>query len=345
MAERAENQRYREVVAGLRDVPRSAPENRKTLLREFYAPSVSWNGAHPFNDLAAPEEIDARFWVPLKAALPDLERRDGIVISGASYAPAGGTWIATCGDYMGTFERALFDIPPTGLTATIRFGEFLRLDGGMVAESYVLLDLIDLARQAGVSPLPPSRGAEGIWPGPATQDGIILTTGDDWAGKATHTLVHNMLVALTGVHGADVERIEQWRYWTPDMMWYGPSGIGATRGISGFERDHQIPFRRAFTDRWAYTHDVDDSGEHFAEVAAGSYAASGGWPSMRCTHAGDGLFGLARTGKRVDMRINDFWRHDGDLLAENWVLIDVVHLLLQLDYDVFDRIRFQAGKR
>lgn len=345
MAEKADDRRYQEIVKALRALPRATPEDRKTLLREIYAPSVNWNGAHPFNALASPEDVDARYWTPLKAALPDLERRDSIIIHGASHAPDGGTWIAGCGDYMGTLENPLFDIPPTGLTATIRLGEFLRLESGMVVESYVLLDLIDLARQAGVSPLPPSRGTEGIWPGPATQDGIILKTADDGEGDATHTLVHDMLVALTSVHGTDVERIEQWRYWTPDMMWYGPSGIGATRGITGFERDHQIPFRRAFIDRWAYTHDVEDSGDHFAEVAVGNYAASGGWPSMRCTHAGDGLFGLARTDKRINMRINDFWRRDGNLLAENWVLIDVIHLLLQLEYDVFDRIRFQAGKR
>jgi len=34
------------------------------------------------------------------------------------------------------------------------------------------------------------------------------------------------------------------------------------------------------------------------------------------------------------MRVCDFWRRDGDLLAENWVFVDALHFLLQLDYDV-----------
>ena len=335
--------RTHEVVRALQDLPRADNAARRRLLHQIYAPTVDWNGAHPFNAQSSPDAIDETFWSPVKTALPDLERRDGIVIHGTAYRSPG-TWIATCGTLMGTFAQPLFGIPASGRTATLRLGEFLRFEDGMAVESYVLVDLVDLAHQVGVSPFPPSRGTEGVWPTPATQDGIVLDTPDQAQSDATHNAVHAMLVALTSVAGTDVERIEQWRYWTPDMMWYGPSGIGATRGIDGFERDHQIPFRRAFTNRLAYTHD-GDAGTHFADLAAANYAASGGWPSMRCTHAGDGLFGLAGTGKRLDMRIMDFWRRDGDLLAENWVLIDVIHLLLQLDYDVFDRIRFQAEQR
>jgi hypothetical protein len=34
----------------------------------------------------------------------------------------------------------------------------------------------------------------------------------------------------------------------------------------------------------------------------------------------------------------DVWRREGDLLAENWVFIDVVDLLQQLGVDVFERL-------
>ncbi|HET7627381.1 MAG TPA: hypothetical protein VFK44_03235 [Bacillales bacterium] len=35
----------------------------------------------------------------------------------------------------------------------------------------------------------------------------------------------------------------------------------------------------------------------------------------------------------------DWWRREGELLAENWVFIDMIDVLLQLDIDIFERLR------
>jgi hypothetical protein len=35
-------------------------------------------------------------------------------------------------------------------------------------------------------------------------------------------------------------------------------------------------------------------------------------------------------------RVADWWRREGDLLVENWVFVDLIDMLRQLDYDVFD---------
>ena len=43
-----------------------------------------------------------------------------------------------------------------------------------------------------------------------------------------------------------------------------------------------------------------------------------------------------RTGpsfERVFMRVCDWWRRENELLVENWVFVDVPHVLLQLGYD------------
>jgi hypothetical protein len=34
----------------------------------------------------------------------------------------------------------------------------------------------------------------------------------------------------------------------------------------------------------------------------------------------------------------DWWRRDGEILGENWVLIDMIDLYLQLGVDVFARM-------
>ena len=43
------------------------------------------------------------------------------------------------------------------------------------------------------------------------------------------------------------------KHWHPNFMWYGPAGIGTTRGMKGFEDYHQIPFLVAFPDRGGTT--------------------------------------------------------------------------------------------
>ena len=38
----------------------------------------------------------------------------------------------------------------------------------------------------------------------------------------------------------------------------------------------------------------------------------------------------------ITCRISDWWRRDGDKLVENWVFVDLVNMLKQLEYDVFE---------
>ena len=42
------------------------------------------------------------------------------------------------------------------------------------------------------------------------------------------------------------------------------------------------------------------------------------------------------------MRVADWWRREGDTLRENWVLIDLPDLLLQMGVDLFGRLREQV---
>ena len=50
------------------------------------------------------------------------------------------------------------------------------------------------------------------------------------------------------------------------------------------------------------------------------------------------------TGKPVGMRVMDFYRTEGGLIAENWVPIDMIDLLSQLGVDVFERVRHLQGR-
>jgi hypothetical protein len=39
------------------------------------------------------------------------------------------------------------------------------------------------------------------------------------------------------------------------------------------------------------------------------------------------------------MRVADWWRCENGLLTENWVLIDLPHLLFQMGVDVFAQLK------
>ena len=133
-------------------------------------------------------------------------------------------------------------------------------------------------------------------------------------------------------------------HWHPKMMWYGPAGIGATRGIDGFVDGHQLPFRIAFHRPQGTFEEVTaerarNGAGHYIRIGDGPYSVTGGWPSVYGMHKGGGFCGLSATGKPVFMRVMDFYLHHEGLIRENWVPLDMLHLLGQMGIDPLARMR------
>jgi predicted ester cyclase len=139
-----------------------------------------------------------------------------------------------------------------------------------------------------------------------------------------------MIAGLMQYDQKSLESMGMERFWHPDMMWYGPAAIGTSRRLKGFQDVHQRAFLQAFPDRVG--------GNHKARLGDGVYVGSCGGPSINATHRGPWL-GYPATGRRITMRVMDFWRREGTLLRENWVFIDQIDLLLQMDVDTFAMIR------
>ena len=301
-------------------------------VNSLYSADAVCSVACPVNDLKGSEAILAGWWRPLRTALPDAERRHQIVIAGESDNSA---LVAVLGHYQGTFEKSLLDIPATGRVVHVRYGELHAIRQGCIARSWLLVDFLDLMRQANCFPLAPPLGTEGLWPSPTTETGIALDLVDPIRGAAALEVVRAMHHALLSFDGKTLESMDHAKYWTPHFMWYGPSGIGTTRGLAGFRAHHQIPFLRALPDRTA--------GETLY-LGDGDYAMNMGWPGMGATHTGGDWLGLAPTGKRFMLRVMDFYRFQGVLIAENWVPIDLIDILHQLGVDVFARMRHLSGR-
>jgi predicted ester cyclase len=301
-------------------------------LRDAYQAGAKGLASHPMNELSDIGEMETTLWRPLKHAFPDLERTDSMVVAGNFESR---DMVACLGHYQGTFLNGWLGIPPTFKATWLRYGEVHALEGGRISHSWFLIDILDVMRQAGVWPLPDSLGAEHVWPSPAGGRGIDLENHDAQGGQASMELVRKMHAELGKFDGKSLRSIDHARYWTKNFCWYGPSGIGTTRGLAGFEAHHQIPFLTAFPDR--------QGGQHYVRIADGPFVVTGGWPSVTATHTGNGWLGMPATGKRVGMRVMDFYRCENGLIAENWVPIDILHILHQMGYDALARLSHLCG--
>jgi predicted ester cyclase len=297
-------------------------------LASVFAPDCKIHLAYPFEDLEGPTALFERVYQPLLAAIPDLERRDYILIADQD---GDCSWVGCAGFYAGVFEKPWLDIPPTGHLVVMRYHEFFRVEGEQVVEMQALWDIPHVMMQASAWPMTPSLGVTWLPPSPATQDG--LGRHDPSKSAASLKLVGDMLTDM-GKHpkqgGPEIMQLE--RYWHPKMTWYGPAGIGTARRISGFRNWHQIPFLKALPDRRSQ----HVNGAFFAE---GDYVAVTGWPNMRMTISGDGWLGIAPSNQEITIRSLDFWRCENGLIRENWVLVDLLHVYHQIGVDVFARMR------
>ena len=324
----------KELIAELRLAMYDFSESRvlKVLEKLFISEAV-FRVCYPFGKKVGVDNFFMDVFTPFLHALPDLERRDTIVMAGPTQE--GADWVGCCGYYTGTFSKAWLDIPPTGHQVAMRFHEFYRFEDGRVTEVQALWDIPEVMMQAAAWPMAPSLGREWQVPGPATQDGIIQGPYDEPRSSATCQLIIDMLTAMNrhpSEGGPEVMKMN--KFWHPKMNWYGPSGIGTGRGIEGFRNWHQIPFLAAMPDRGQF---ADQITNHF--FGDGDYVGVTGWPNMIQTLTDGGWMGVAPSGKRINLRSLDFWRVENGLIRENWVLVDLLDIYDQIGVDVFARLR------
>ncbi len=302
------------------------------ILAKYFAPDCQCHVFHPINEVHGIEAMHAKFWQPLLKAFPNLERRCDLFFAGnfdGRFCGGVGTWVTAHGYLMGTMVADWLGIPATGDTVFVRIGEFYRVENGKIVDARILLDLVDVMRQCGIEVLPCSTGARLIVPGPQMHDGLLLGVSDPHESKLSMDSLDRMIGGLKSFNQKDLKSMGMHAFWHPQMMWYGPCGIGTSRQVEGFQMHHQKPFLHAFPDRVG--------GNHISRMSEGHFIASTGWPSVHATHRGDYL-GAKAINKPITMRVADWWRREGDVLRENWVMIDLPDLLLQMGVDLFDRM-------
>ena len=296
-----------------------------------FAPNAAVNASHPINKATAGTGYFTDIIAPIMAAFQGCTRQNYILIGGAYL---GTEWVTSTGYFHGHFNQPLFGIPPSGKLAFLRFGEFHRMENGKIVESHVYLGFAELIIALGKWPLAPSNGYEGVVPGPATHDGIVLDASDPATSRATADLVEGMLKKLA-------TRDESWRpYWHERMVWYGPGALGSYHGLNAF-RTFQRPFEETF-EGWGDGAEAGFEGVGSnCKAGDGEYAFLHGWRQLTGVQVKPFL-GLPATQKRVFMRDCDWWRCTDGKIIENWCMLDIPHVLMQLGYDLFDEVEKAA---
>ena len=323
----------------------SADAAEPVLDRHCHADCV-WNVFHPFDRLEG-NAAAASVFDGLRAALPDLEYRSGFVLGGRYEDRA---MVSSLGHLMGTLDHAWLGIPPTHGLVFLRLGFHATVRDGKIGRAWVQFDVLDLMLQAGVYPFRRSPGSDAQWPLPPCDTGATAIAADPVRGADTMRIVHEMQVGLPGPHAETREELTARHspHWHPNMNWYGPCGIGSTRGLRGFRNYHGALFLQAFPDRHGFPRAPgadEDAAGHFIQVGDGNFAVTGGSPSLRGTHSGPEWLGLPPTGRVIEMRVSDWYRLDAEArIVDNWVMIDVPHMLAQMGLDIFHDVAFVADR-
>lgn len=315
----------------------AAPGARSSALSGVFAPDALWRGMHPFHEQTGPEAIAETFWEPLGAALDGRwQRRPDIFIAGESgHGEEGAVWVAEMGHLMGNWRAPFLGLRPSGRLAFLRYAEFNKVEAGQITESAFFCDILHLARQAGHMAIPHQTGQFMIAPGPRGGGGLLYDAQDPHQGAETLYWINRMCDNIN-VNRAKFASFEDELAdtWTGDMIWSGPTGIGASYTIPRYIEQHSGPFRTRLADR--------QFNGHLARIAEGPFGGFFGWPNLSLRNTG-GYLGQPASDVQADMRVVDMYRREGDKLAENWIFIDIPHFLKMQGLDVLARLREVQG--
>ena len=303
------------------------------VCRAHLAPDHAYRGPCPFDEISGPAALADTVWSPLKSAMPLLQRRPDIFFAGHNHLDAdGATWAVEMGNFLGDFTSPWLGIPPTGKLTYLPYAAMYLVRDRQIVETVEFLDILAVLTQAGRNPFAPSQtGGLILSPGPKTHDGILTPAQDADATRATYDLTHAMLTDLAKTYASSQEHLE--RFWHPDMNWHGPTGIGASVGISGYQRGHTGPFQDL--------QEVVEIHDWELALAEGNYSAFMWWPCLTLRNTG-GYLGVPANVAAADMRVVDLYRRDGDKLAENWIFIDILHFMKMQGADLLAEIGDKA---
>jgi len=325
----------------------AAGNERATLDRYCHA-DCRFQIFHPFNTIDGLDAVATQFFATLRTSFPNYEQRIAYVIGGEY---EGRQMVSTWGHLQGTFDAPWLGIPATNGLVFLRFGFNAIVRDGKIAKAYILLDIVDLMLQAGWYPFRQMPGSPAQWPFPPADTGATALGHDPVRGAESLRIIREMQTGL--LKPDEIKRLagkygRHSPHWHENMNWYGPAGIGSMRGLRSYRNFHGALFLQAFPDRGGWPRVAggpEDAPGHYIRLGDGRFAVTGGYPSLRGTHTGPEWLGLPPTGKALTMRVADWYRLDNeDKIYDNWVMIDIPHIVLQMGLDIFNDLQYLVDR-
>ena len=305
------------------------PGGSATALTPHVSLDYLWRGMHPFHESHGVDAVAERFWDPLKTAMGPLKRRRDIFFAGRNQLDDfQSIWVVEMGHFMGLWDSSWIGMSPSKKLAFLRYCEFHKVEKGKIVETANYVDILNLADQTGRMPINDVTGLSIMTPGPSTHDGLLYQVTPETEGLITLALISDMVKDLRTNEIASPES-HMARFWSPDMAWFGPGGIGASGFFEGYRRGHAGPFEEGLE----YVRHT----EHVARLGEGNFGGFFGYPSL--TVKSKSFLGLPPSAIPADMRIVDLYRREGDKLAENWIFIDLLHFYMMQGVDLLSKIK------
>jgi len=322
-------------------------DDLESVMAHYCNSDFTLRGCYPFVELKSVKAVCEELWVPLRQAIKSIQRRPDIFMAGENSLAKSGEiaengikncknkddnsiWVCSYGHLMGLHDKPWMNIPPTRKMAFLRYCEFHQVQNGKIVHQALWLDIPYLMVQSGVNPFPPQTGVECLQPGPMTHEGLMYDEQDPKVSQKTLDTMNGMITAMDNWKADMTLEEELALTWHDDMIWWGPTGIGSSYTIERYAKQHSGPMRQTCKDRKFYG--------HVCRMAEGHFGGWFGWPNLTVTLTG-GFCGMPASDKPCDMRVIDLYRREGDKLAENWVLIDMLWFWKQQGLDVLERLK------
>ena len=296
------------------------------ICASYMSDNCIWQSYHPFQDQRGGLDVARHFWVPLKTSFKRLQRRQDIFFAGRNLLDnEDSVWVVSMGHLMGLFDKDWLSIKATQKMIFLPYAEFNRIEDNKIIRTAFYFDLPHVMTQTGLNPFPHSLGVNILRPGPLTHDGLYYKDQDIISGNKTSQAIDLMIESLGNWDSPLSLEDELALGWHDNMIWWGPTGIGASYTIDRYVKQHAGPFRCAFSNR--------KFNGHVCRLSEGNYGGFFGRPNLSLKLI-NSFMGIPPTNLSADMNVIDIYRRDGEKLAENWVFIDLLGFWLQHGVDI-----------
>lgn len=235
--------------------------------------------------------------------------------------------------------------PPGKPLIKIKDMDFYTMKNDQIFYNWCMVDVIGILQQGGYKVLPPAPMPNGNdYLAPRAMEGIPAPD-DEYATE--EDAARSRVVVTAALQEDLVQQSLSATWWTDDLMWCGPAGIGHARSREDYVEHFLKPLHAAFSN---------------PELSVNKFVCEGNYCGvhfyLRATHTGTWL-GQPATGRIVQLRFGTHFRvvlgaSGDDRIADGWTQVDVVDVFSQMGVDLMARAKaqypalleeFESGKK